>query len=265
MNLTKYIAAAALAGSVLSSSAIAEEAGNSAHVYLGGTFQSAYIASGTTVNDGWVFMPYLEVSDFVFAGKSIPLTLGFWGNMDLDEKFPGDDSYAAGRFSEVDLNATFDLASVFGLEDVIFSAGWLCYVYPQNGAESDQLIDAKLGCKKCPLTPTFRAKYRFSGPSKDKCEIGFMIGHTFDLENNLWLNLGADVWYIIQAPGSADDDGFACADFTAKLGYGSVYAFGTYVSQIDDKVLPDGGKTGLGYNWGYDVEWIAGVGFDLAF
>ena len=273
MKFTKTIALALAAGVVSSAALAEEESKNSAEVYVGGAFQSAYIATGTTCNDGWVFQPYVDVSNFKFGDITVPLTLEFWGNMDLEADFPGDDTYESGRFSEIDLEAILDFAAIMGIDDnVILSLGYLQYDYPTSGATSDHLLDFKLGYNDGMLTPTFRAKYRFAGDSKDKCEIAFMIGHDFALSDDITFSLSADCWYVVQANGSSLDDGFACADYTAKIAFKNLYAFATYVQQLDDKVLPDGGRghdvneDGTpAYGWGYDAEWILGVGFDLAF
>ncbi len=50
MNLTKTLAVTLAAASAITSSAFAEEEAskNSAEVYVGGAFQSAYVATGTT-------------------------------------------------------------------------------------------------------------------------------------------------------------------------------------------------------------------------
>lgn len=270
MNLTKTLAVTLAAASAITSSAFAEEEAskNSAEVYVGGAFQSAYVATGTTCNDAWVFQPYVDVCNFKFGDITVPLTLEFWGNMDLEEGFPGDDTYQSGRFSEIDLEAILDFAALAGIDEkAILSLGYLQYDYPTSGANSDHLIDFKVGYKDGYLTPTLRTKYRFAGDSKEKCEIGFAIGHDFTLDKDLGLTLGlsADCWYVIQADDSSLDDGFACADYTAKISWNWLYAFATYIQQLDDDVLPDGGRTPDGYNWGYDAEWILGVGFDLAF
>ena len=270
MNLTKTLAVTLAAAGALTTSAFAQEEAskNSAEVYVGGSFQSAYIATGTTCNEGWVFQPYVDVSNFKFGDFTLPLTLEFWGNPDLEEDFAGDDSYQSGRFSEIDLEAILDLAALAGIDEkAILSLGYLQYDYPTSGANSDHLIDFKVGYKDGYLTPTLRTKYRFAGDSKDKCEIAFAIGHDFELDKDLGITFGlsADCWYVIQADDSDLDDGFACADYTAKLSWNWLYAFATYIQQLDDDVLPDGGRTPDGYNWGYDAEWIFGVGFDLAF
>lgn len=249
MNMNKIIAATVAACALTAVSASAAEA------YVGGAFQSAYIASGTTVNDGWVFMPYAEITALAVGDTELPLTIGFWGNMDLEDNY--DEAYEAGRFSEIDINVNFDIAKVAGLSDSLdMYIGYLEYDYP-NGGRADNLIDFKVK-GKCTLDPTFRVKYRFAGDSKEKCEFIPAIGHAFDLGNDVKFELGVDAVYIAQAPDSDLDDGFACVDYTAKLSWKQINVYGTYVEQVDDKVLPDG-------HFGYDSEWIVGAGFDFAF
>jgi len=103
--------------------------------------------------------------------------------------------------------------------------------------------------------------------------MALMLGHSFEIAEDVSLSLSADCWYVVQTSDSELDDGFACADYTAKISYKWLSAFATYVQQLDDDVLPDGGRTTItgedgtvsgSYNWGYDAEWILGVCFDLA-
>ena len=60
---------------------------------IGFDFNSAYVPSGLTCNDNWVFQPYMDVWDIKVGDLALPLEFGVWGNMDLDD------------YSQLELNA----------------------------------------------------------------------------------------------------------------------------------------------------------------
>lgn len=255
MKFSTFAAVLAVAGLCVSAQA--------AGVSVGGDFKTAYVATGTTCNDGAVFAPWVDVYGCKIGDFELPLTFEFWGNMDLDDDYASDPEfgklYKSGRFSEIDLSLDLDLGVFWKPDDNFsWSIGYLEYDYPYVGGEADYLINYKMKYA-CYLNPKFQAKYRFAGGSKEKCEMMFELSHDWDLGNDFGFGLSADCWYVIQAEHSDLDDGFACADFTAKLTYQAVYVSATYIAQIDDDVLPDADA------FGYDVDWIGAVGFTYDF
>ena len=247
-----------------------------ASVEAGVDFQTAYVATGATCNDGWVAQPWVSVGGLKVGDTDLPLSLGFWGNIDI-EKYDEDSSSRAGRFQEIDVDVTLDLAKIFGAaKGWSWSLGYLEYDYPGHDAAADHLLKFAGGYEYETDFGTFApgvvAKYRIGGPSQGKLEAALELGWSTDLctlcegdgqgDDPTKLNLGltADVWYVNvdDVDGAETDSGLACADFKAQLKAGPAYVAATYVAQIDDDVLPDG-------PWGYDVEWVFSCGVAYEF
>ena len=247
-----------------------------ASVEAGVDFQTAYVATGSTCNDGWVAQPWVSVGGLKVGDTDLPLSLGFWGNIDI-EKYDEDSSSRAGRFQEIDVDVTLDLAKIFGAaKGWSWSLGYLEYDYPGHDAAADHLLKFTGGYEYETDFGTFApgvvAKYRIGGPSQGKLEAALELGWSTDLctlcegdgqgDDPTKLNLGlkADVWYVNvdDVDGAETDSGLACADFKAQLSAGPAYVAATYVAQIDDDVLPDG-------PWGYDVEWVFSCGVAYEF
>ena len=227
-----------------------------ANVSLTGEFKTAYVATGATCNDGFVFNPDIYIDGLKIGDTDLPLSFDVWGNVDLDDDYDPE-SYKAGRFSEIDLEVALDLGAFWTpSENFSWSVGYLEYDYPQPAWNPDHLIDFNMGYSDGFVNPAFQVKYRFAGDSKEKCEFRLKLSHSWDLGNDFGFGLTADCWYIIQAPESELDDGFACADFTAKLSFQHLFASCTYVCQLDDDVLTDEA---------YDVDWIGAVGIGYDF
>lgn len=254
MKFSTFAAVLAVAGLCVSAQA--------AGVSAGAEVKSAYVASGTTVNDGFVFAPWVDVYDLKVGEVTLPLTFEVWANMDLEDDF--DSAYKAGSFSEIDFSIDLDLTSLWADEDGSkFSAsiGYLEYDYPTIGGESENLITAKLAYD-CILNPSFKVKYRFEGPNKEKCEFIPAISHSFALTDDIAFSLAADCVYVSQAKDSDLKDGFACADVTATLSFMKAYVSATYVANLDEEVLPNADAENI---YAYDVEWIGAVGIAYDF
>ncbi len=247
-----------------------------AEVEAGVDLLSAYLATGATCNDGWVAQPWVSVGGVKIGDTALPLTLGFWGNIDI-EKYTPDESSRQGRFQEIDVDLTLDLAKAFGAaKGWSWSLGYVEYDYPGHDAAADHLLKFTGGydfeTDFGTFTPGVVAKYRIGGPSQGKLEAALSLGYSEALftlckaagqdeeDTDLKLGLSADIWYVNvdDVDGASGDSGLACADFTAKLSAGAFYVSATYVAQIDDDVLPDG-------PWGYDVEWVFATGVSCAF
>ena len=253
MKTTAFAAALATAGLCATVQAV--------NVDVGLDFKSAYVATGTTCNDGWVAMPWIDVYGLKAGDTELPLLFEAWGAMDLEEYGPNKPYSRSGRFQEIDLLLQLDLGAFWTpCEKFSWSIGYLEYDYPEQDAETDNLIVFNAGYD-CFLNPSFTTKYRFEGPSKEKCEFAFEVSHGFQLDEagDFGLKFAADVWYVVQPDDSDKDDGFACADFTAKLTWKHFYVGCTYVAQIDDDVLPDGDA------WAYDTKWIGAIGASYSF
>lgn len=91
---------------------------------------SAYIWRGITVNDGLVAQPWLETV------TPIGITIGVWGNMDLDDY---DGAFDKGEFSEIDITVSYTLQ----LEGVELEAGYVEYLFPQQSDEEGALASTR--------------------------------------------------------------------------------------------------------------------------
>ena len=231
---------------------------------IGFDFNSAYVPSGATCNDGWVFQPYMDAWDVKVGDLTLPLEFGVWANMDLEDYSDAKEDTDPGRFSEVDFDVRVNLGQYLN-DDLTLYIGYLEYDYPVSGGDADNLLDAKVGYNfKSGETALFNAslrlKYRFGGNSEGKYELIADIHRGFDLSECLSLTAGADLVYVDVDDADNNkgedklDSGLACADIYAKLSCGEFTVGCTYVAQIDDDVLPDG-------VYGYDVEWIANIGW----
>lgn len=226
----------------------------------GADVKSAYVATGTTVNDGFVFAPWVDIYGVKVGDTTLPFLVDVWGNMDIEDDFDKS-CLKSGEFSEIDLTFQLDLGALWTpAEKFSWSVAYVGYYYPY-GAQEDHLLRYDMGYD-CFLNPSFTVKYRFGGPSTDKSEYALKISHSFALVDELSLDLSADCWYVIQAPGAGLEDGFACADFDAKLCFKNYYIGATYIAQIDDKVCPDATPDN---QYGYDVDWIGYIGCAFEF
>lgn len=241
-----------------------------AGVDVGFDFNSAYVPSGATCNDGWVFQPFIDVYDLKIGDVALPVEFDVWGNMDLEDYDDDPEATDPGRFSEIDFQVRFNLAQYIGDDALTLYVGYLEYDYPVAGGDADTLVDAKVGYDFSTgdtelFNASLRLKYRVGGPSEGKYEVigdihrGFELGQVCE-KCSLGLTVGADVVYVDVDDADNNkgedklDSGLACADIYAKLSCGDFTVGCTYVAQIDDDVLPDG-------PYGYDVEWIATIGW----
>ena len=253
--------------------AVEEETKTGSTVEVGLDFQSAYVATGATCNDGWVAMPWAEISGLSVGDVKIPLSCSFWGAIDL-EPYPYNPNSKKGHFQEIDVDVMLDLGALWKPCDGFnWKIGYLEYDYPSQGAtrtddegnevaggnNTDHVLVYKMGYEAV-VSPSFVAKYRLGGPSEGKLETSFGLSSEVKLLDDVKLGLSADIWYVNvdDVDGASTDSGLACADFTAKVSFGPAYVGCTYVAQIDDDVLPDG-------PYGYDVKWYASFGVSQAF
>lgn len=191
---------------------------------------SAYVFRGATMNDGLVLQPGLEASG---AGG---LTVGVWGNLDLDDY---DGALEKDEFSEVDLYASYALP----ISLVDLSVGYTEYVYPM-GARADREASISLGKSAGPLDLAADFYYGVDGGIRKAFYVELSAGSEFEI-GCLGIELGAMAAYRDPDKG---DSGFSHWTATAGLSLGPVGASVTYIGQIDDKVLPDAGEDSVGYD-----------------
>jgi uncharacterized protein (TIGR02001 family) len=219
---------------------------------------SSYIFRGVTFNDGLVAQPGLEV------GGLGGLSVGVWGNLDLDDY---DGALADSQFSEVDIYGSYAIP----VEVVDLSVGYTEYVYP-GGGEADREVGISVGGAFEGVDLGADCFYGVDGAIEDSLYIELAAGSSFELCEDLGLDIGATVGYSSPDEG---DDGFS--HYTASLGLSySVLSVGvTYIGQIDDDVLPDAaaavdadeaaGVEAVDAVLGYDAEVLGTIGVAIDF
>ncbi len=195
---------------------------------------SAYVFRGATFNDGAVLQPGLEASGFVVGDLEIPLTLGVWGNLDLEKVTEGGETVVdSGKFSEINLVAELALPTV--IEGLDWLVGYTEYLYPQVGGDPDREVYLGFSVDTL-LAPSFTVHYGLDGAVEKSTFLEFALEHDIDLGGDLALELGATLGYSIPDEG---DSGFNNLDLTAGLSWKALSVSVTYIAQLDDKVLTD--------------------------
>ena len=221
---------------------------------------SAYVFRGATFNDGAVLQPGMEVSGMKLGEFEIPITLGVWGNLDLDKnEAEGEDGSketvaASGKFSEVDLYASLEMPTL--VEGLDWSVGYTEYLYPQAGGDPDREVNIAFAVDTM-LAPAFTAYYGVDGLIEKSTYLEFGVSHGFALTDALGLELGATLGYLIPDEG---EEGFNSLDLSAALSWKAVTASVVYVAQLDDEVLVDVEDGGL-----YDVEVVGMISLAQTF
>ncbi len=195
---------------------------------------SAYVFRGVTFNDGAVLQPGLKASGFQLGELEIPLTLGFWGNLDLNEVKEGGETVAdSGKFSEVNLFAEIEMPVL--IQGLDWLLGYTEYLYPQDGGDPDREVYVGFSVDTL-LDPSFTIHYGLDGAIEKSTFLEFALEHEIDLGGEVALELGATLGYAIPDEG---DSGFNNLDLTAGLSWKALSISVTYIAQLDDKVLTD--------------------------
>lgn len=252
MNMTRKLASTLGLAAVFAAALPAA----ATEVSLASDFASAYVFRGATFNEGAVLQPGMSVTGMKLGDFEIPLTLGVWGNMDLEKvstdvtddagNVVGSETIAdSGKFSEVDL--TFSIAMPTPIEGLGWSIGYTDYLYPEAGGDPDREVNAVFSVDTL-LTPTLSVFYGLDGLIEKLLFLEFGVSHGFELTEEVGLTLGTKVGYAMPDEG---DEGLNNADLSAGLSWKAITASVVYVAQLDDDVLPDVEDGGL-----YDVEVI---------
>lgn len=217
---SKVIAVSALVAMMSVSAALAEEAAEGSEVTVGLDVASSYIFRGTTLNDGFVAQPYVEVA-------GLPVTFGVWANFDIDDY---DGAVEGTQFSEVDFYGSYALP----IDGVDASIGYTEYTYPSGGGDADREIGLGIGLD-LPLAPSFGIYYGLDGGIEDSLYADFSIGQDLELSDDIVVSLGALVGYMDPDVG---EDGFSHYEVSAGIGLTDWLSIdGTYIGEIDDDVL----------------------------
>ncbi len=204
---------------------------------------SAYVFRGVTFNDGAVLQPGVKV------GGLGGLTIGVWGNLDLDD-YGG--ALEKGELSEIDIYASYALpCTLFDL-----SVGYTEYTYPMGGGNADREVGLSVGKSVGPVDLAAVLYYGIDGGIEKSLYAELSAGTGFEL-GCIGVEFGAAVGYVDPDKGKR---GFSHVTASAGLSYGPIAANVTYVSQMDDDVLPDVQDGG-----GYDVDVVGKLSLVFSF
>jgi len=218
--------------------ALVSPAARAAEATVGADLSSAYVFRGDTLNDGLVAQPSLEVA-------GLPVTLGVWGNLDIDDAGSND-----GDFSEVDFYGSYGLP----VEGVDASVGYCEYIYGDDAF--DREVSLSVGVD-APLAPTVGIYYGVDGMIEESLYVDLGISHELELAEGVGLGLGALIGYSNPDSG---EDGFKQYEVSAALSYNIVSASVKYIGQVDDEVLVDVEDGGF-----YDADVVGTIGISHAF
>jgi len=227
-------------------------------------FASAYVFRGVTFNDGAVFQPGIEVTEFPLPEEIGSFVVGAWGNYDIDDY---DGNLMSSEFSEIDLYASYTLP----IEIVDLSGGYTSYTYP-NGGPADKEVSAAIGKAIAGFDLAAAAYFGIGGSIEDSEYYEFGLEYGFALTEALGLSIGGTAAYL-DPDGDTGVSGWHNATATAGISYALTENWGlsasvTYVGQLNDKVLTDAvfipGTDTLVSN-GYDTEWYGTAGVSCDF
>jgi len=183
---------------------------------------TAYLFRGATVTDTYVAQPSLKA-------EILPsLTIGVWGNMDLDSD---GGRYRTREFSEVDLTASYAIP----IERPSLSLGYVEYLYPHSDIGPDRELFVSAGVDVL-LHPTVTGYWGVDGAVHRELYAEVSIAHSFDLAEGLALDLSA---VLAGRYSDRRETGLSHAVLAAALRYGVVKAGVAWVPVLDRDVLPD--------------------------
>lgn len=238
-KVSKLVGSGLLAGMLL----VGPAAVDAAEVTVGADVASAYVYLGETLNDGFVFQPYLDVA--IGQGPLAGLEFGVWGNLDLED-FDGE--LESGQFSEIDLYVSYTLP----IDALDVSIGYTEFTFPGSEGDADREVALVFGLDEI-VYPFIGFYYGLDGAIEKNLYIEAGLEFEVELMDGLDLGLGALVGYLDPDEG---ESGFHQYELSASLSYGIFNAGVTYYGQIDDDVLTDEA---------YDVEVVGMLGVSYTF
>ncbi len=198
---------------------------------------SACVFRGATLNDRPVAQPSLAV-------EALPrLTLGVWGNLDMDRK-DGPDR----QFSEVDLSTSYG----FEWKGLDFSALYTEYLYPNSAMPADREVGFSVAYA-LPIRPSLTVAYGVGGAVRKSLYVegGLNVGR--EIAEGLTIGVGGRLAYAAPDGG---EDGLSHYVLTAGAGYAFVTASISYIGRVNSDVLSDES---------YDKKWMAKLSFSRSF
>lgn len=232
MNLTKYIAAAAILGSVLVSSSFAEEANEKLFSgYFGGTAKTGYLSNGKLFVDDAVFQPYAGI---LFKG----FNLDIWASQDLQND-------AENGYEEIDY--TLSYSGECG--DISYTLGAVIWAYDDIQNDYRAFID--VAYNGLPVTVGAYARYNIAnaGENDDGLYGQLKLSKGFELADGLNLGARVSVGYAnseYRTGWGIDADGFVDLEADVNLSYAvteqlSVSTGCTFNSVMSSELRKNGG------------------------
>ncbi len=218
MNLTKYVAAAAVLGCAIASPAFAEEAvvseesGSSVGAYAYTALKNGYLSNGKIFYDDAVLQSGAGVT---FAGFDLNVWNSYGVGSSYDRKH-----YGSCGASEIDYELDY-----FGeVGDFDYMLGVAAWVYPNTDDSFDDWVGKiAIGYNAWAIRPELNARFGLDGQQGCYGQFKLSKGFTLDDEEKLSLDAYGLVGYASksyrQRNWGEDDDGFVDSEFGLELGY----------------------------------------------
>lgn len=253
--MKKMIATAMVAGFM----AAAASAEKSAEVSTTLDLASAYVFRGVTYNDGPVFQPGIEASGLGLPEEMGSLSVGVWGNYDLDDY---DGNVNSSELSELDFYVSYTLPTI--VEGVDFSLAYWDYTYPGAAEESDKEVSLSVGYGIGDVSVGV-GYYVLTDSSEQDPYADISLGYEMALTDEVDASFGARAGFI--------ESEFSDYDLSAGLSYAlndvwSIGASAAYIGQGDEDVLADtvyGPGGVIVGDPGYDVDFVGMLSLSASF
>jgi len=207
----------------------------SADVGVSVDFASAYVFRGTTFNDGFVIQPGIEASGLGLPEAYGAVTVGTWGNIDIDDPYDG--GQQTSQYSEIDMYGSYSLPTLVDGLDLF--VGYTEYTYPLNGGSADKEVNAGAGFEIAGVALGATVYKLIGGAYVGDTWYEFSAGYGIDVSEELAVGLSADARFVDSVTG---ESGFNDYTLGADVSYAlsDVWSVGgsvTYIGQGDDTVL----------------------------
>ena len=216
----------------------------SAEVSITTDFASAYVFRGTTLNDGFVIQPGIEASGLGIPEAYGSVTLGAWGNFDLDDYAPA--GAVSSSFQETDWYGSYSLPQF--VEGLDLFVGYTEYTYGAGSNDKEANLGAGYEIGGIALGLTYYQGV--GGNIGTSSYIELALGYSINFSEQFSGSVDARMGYIDIDGG---ENGFNDYDIGASLGYALTDAWSAvislaYIGQGDDQVLTDSTASSAGYD-----------------
>ena len=234
MNVSKYLAVAAVAAGIVGS-AFAEEEGPSVGAYAYSTLKNGYLSNGYVFYDDAVLQSGAGIT---FAGFDLNVWSSYGVGSSYDRKHFGSCSA-----SEVDYE--LDYYGEFGDFDYMLGVASWCYPCTDDSFD-DWVGKIAVGYNAWVVRPELNARFGLDGQQGCYGQFKLSKGFTLTDDEKLSLSVYGLVAYAsksYRAGKGEDDDGFVDTEFGAELGYAVCENFsvncGCQFSAVIDSDLRD--------------------------